>query len=205
MNDARPCLAGRFLSPYVRRVAVTMNHYEMPFERLILSAIGDEEEREKVNPVGRVPALILNETETLIDSIAILDYLDELADPKLRLTPPSGHKRRQMLYHLAIATGAIDRAMTANAERRRQDVDEQRLARLLRQTVQGFAVLETLIGDNDYFGGEKFGQSDITIVVGVSFIEHIFPGILALEKLPKLNDLTNRLEGLPAFMASFID
>ena len=73
MSEQLPCLVGRLLSPYVRRIAVTLNYYQMPFERLVLSAIDDEVERERINPVGRVPALILSDVETLIDSAAILD------------------------------------------------------------------------------------------------------------------------------------
>ncbi len=205
MNTPVPRLVGRFLSPYVRRVAVTMNIYGMQFERLILSAIGDEKEREKTNPVGRVPALILNEDETLIDSAAILDHLDELAGPKSALIPKSGPRRRKTLYQLAIATGAIDRAMAANAERRRDNVDEERLERLLRQSANGFAALEMELANNDYFGEPKPGQADVTIVIGKSFLEHIFPGTLLPDKLPNIFGLSDRLELLEAFSNAGID
>ena len=201
-----PCLVGRLLSPYVRRIAVTLNHYEMPYGRLVLSAIDDEAERERINPVGRVPAFVLSDDETLVDSNAILDYLDELAGASA-LVPRSGKSRRSTLYQLAIATGAIDRAMTANAERRRDPPDDQRLKRLLRQCANGFATLESLIEntDNNFFGGDKISQSDVTIVVGLTFVEHIFPGTLQPSNLPRLHALAERAEALPAFNSSPID
>lgn len=201
----RPCLLGRFLSPYVRRVAVTMNFYEMPFDRQIISAVGDEAARERANPVGRVPALILSEDETLVDSAAILDHLDECAGPERALTPPVGPERRRALYRLAIATGAIDRAMTANAERRRDHPEPERLARLLRQSTQGFAALENDLADRPYFDGDRIGQPDVTTGIGLTFVEHVFPGTLSQAVLPGLFGLTERLEALPAFMAAKID
>jgi len=204
MSKQYPCLVGRLLSPYVRRIAVTLNFYEMPYERLVLSAIDDEEERERINPVGRVPALILSDDETLVDSFAILDHLDEQAGSKA-LVPKSGLARRQALQHISIATGAIDRAMTANAERRRTPPDDERLKRLLRQCTRGFTALETLLGSESYFGGDKIGQADITIVVGITFVEHIFPGTLLRADLPNLFALAERAESLPAFSASKID
>ena len=200
-----PCLVGRLLSPYVRRIAVTLNLYNMPFERLIISAIDDEAVREKINPVGRVPAFVLSETETIVDSNAILDHLDELAGDD-SLIPKSGFPRRQTLHQLALATGAIDRAMGANAERRRQPPDDDRLKRQLRQCKNGFTTLETLLdSDAHYFGGDKIGQADVTIVVGMTFIEHIFPGTLPPAEMPKLHALAARLESLPAFCEAQID
>ena len=205
MNMQYPCLVGRLLSPYVRRIAVTLNLYNMPFERLIISAIDDEAVRERINPVGRVPAFVLSETETIVDSIAILDHLDELAGPD-SLTPQFGFPRRQTLYQLALATGAIDRAMGANAERRRKPPDDDRLKRQLRQCKNGFTTLETLLdADAEYFGGNKIGQADVTIVVGMTFIEHIFPGTLSAAELPRLHALAARSESLPAFSEAQID
>jgi len=204
MSAQLPCLVGRLLSPYVRRIAVTLNLYDMPFERLVLSAIDDEAERERINPVGRVPALILSDEETLVDSAAILDHLDELAG-KQSLVPPSGIARRKALYQLAVTTGAIDRAMTANAERRRTPPDDQRLTRLLRQCSSGFAAIEDLLVTDNFFGGEKIGQPDVTAVVGLTFVEHIFPGTLSPTELPKLHALAQRVELLPAFSNAQID
>jgi len=169
-----PCLVGRLLSPYVRRIAVTLNLYNMPFERLIISAIDDEAVREKINPVDA-------------------------------LLPQSGFPRRKALHQLALATGAIDRAMGANAERRRRPPDDDRLKRQLRQCKNGFTSLEALLDADAYFGGDKINQADVTIVVGMTFIEHIFPGTLPATELPKLHKLAAQVESLPAFSEAQID
>jgi len=202
-----PVLLGRFLSPYVRRVAVTLNHFGMAFERNIISAISDEQARERANPVGRVPALILASGETLIDSAAILDYLDELAGSDHALVPPNGEPRRTALRQIALATGAIDRAMAANAERRRPEPqhDPSRQERLLRQARQGFDALERDLDGSNWFDSMELGQADITAAIGFTFVNHIFPKTLRATTFPSLAVLTERCEALPAFEQAPID
>ena len=69
-------LYGQYDSPFVRRVAVAMNHYGMPFERRVLSVFQDFEAMLAVNPLGKVPVLEFDDGAVLADSRAILDYLD---------------------------------------------------------------------------------------------------------------------------------
>ncbi len=83
-------LVGQFDSPFVRRVAVTLHHYHMPYTRNPLSVFRNVEDMRRLNPLVRVPALILESGETLIDSGAIIDCLDEMAGPARALTPPMG-------------------------------------------------------------------------------------------------------------------
>ncbi len=65
----------------MRRVAVTLHHYHMPFERNTISVFSNAKKMQKINPLIRIPSLELASGEILIDSWAILDYLDELAGP----------------------------------------------------------------------------------------------------------------------------
>ena len=207
MSNNRHVLFGRFLSPYVRRVAVTLNIYGIEFEHKVISAVGDEAEREAINPVGRVPALQLPSGELLIDSAAMLDHLDEMANPAMSLTPPAGAARRSALRRLAIATGAIDRSMAANAERRRPVIqrDEARLHRLLRQARLGFDELDRDLGSKEFFDDQRIGQPDVTSAVGFAFLNHIFPAILQDEEFPNLIRQSLACEATAAFQNAQID
>ena len=102
MTGNKPLLYGKYLSPYVRRVGVSLHVLGISFERSIISAIDDEGKREAVNPVGRVPALQLETGEILVDSAAILDHYDEMVGPKLALVPAKGDGRRAALQLLAM-------------------------------------------------------------------------------------------------------
>ena len=90
-------LIGMFDSPFVRRVGISMNVLRMPFEHRNWSVGKDFELIRQFNPLGRVPALVQPDGDTLIDSAAILDFLDEAAGPERALLPHSGEPRREAL------------------------------------------------------------------------------------------------------------
>jgi glutathione S-transferase len=101
-----------FDSPFVRRVAVTMNLLGMTFEHRNWSVGKDFELIRQFNPLGRVPTLVQPDGEALIESNAILDWLDECAGPERALTPRSGKERREALRIMAVATGAAEKGVT---------------------------------------------------------------------------------------------
>ena len=70
-------LIGVNRSPYTRRVAITLAAYGVAYEQRCLSGFGNRDEVRRHNPLGRIPALVLDDGETLIDSGAIVDLLDE--------------------------------------------------------------------------------------------------------------------------------
>jgi len=105
------------------------------------------------------------------------------------------------------AVGAIERAMTANGERRRP-TDKQmpeRLDRLWRFTRQGLLALDRELGARTWFVGERMLQPDITAAVGLSFVRRVHPGLIGEGELPALARLTARCEALPVFQAAWID
>ena len=82
-------LIGRNLSPFVRRTAIVLNLLDLKYEQVGLSTADDMAEIAKHNPIVRVPAMILDDGEALLDSNAIIDHLLEVADPDNRLLPAS--------------------------------------------------------------------------------------------------------------------
>ena len=81
-------LVGQYDSPYTRRVAVSLGLLGFGFEHDTRSVFGDFDSMRKTNPLGRVPSLILPDGATLIDSAAILDWLDHQVGPGRALLPP---------------------------------------------------------------------------------------------------------------------
>ncbi len=88
-------LIGHYDSPYVRRAAVALTALGIPFTRNPLSVFSDAEALRRINPLGRVPALVLDDGEVVIDSAAILDYADQIVGPVRALVPPGGRERRR--------------------------------------------------------------------------------------------------------------
>jgi glutathione S-transferase len=83
-------LIGINRSPFTRRVAITLKIYDIPFEQRPLSGFGNRIEVRASNPLGRIPALVLDDGETLVDSGAIVDHLDEVYGRDRALTPAFG-------------------------------------------------------------------------------------------------------------------
>src|SRR6201996_8337425 len=110
-------LIGQYDSPFVRRVAIAMRLYGIPYEHRPWSTFGDADKIEPFNPLRRVPTLVLDDGEVLIESTVILDYLDEVAGSSRALIAEAGVSRRQALKTCALATGLNDKAVSLVYER----------------------------------------------------------------------------------------
>src|SRR3546814_15832526 len=103
-------LVRQFDSPFVRRVAISLRVLCFTYEHDKRSVFGDFDSMRRTNPLGCIPSLVLDaqdgkEGTVLIDSAAILDWLDEKVGPERALIPPAGPARRRALQILALEIG----------------------------------------------------------------------------------------------------
>jgi len=103
-------LIGQYDSPFVRRVAIAATLYGIAFEHRPWSTFGDGDRIAPFNPLRRVPTLVLDDNQVLIDSAYILDWLDEQAGDKA-LIARSGPDRQKAFYYIALATGFSDKCV----------------------------------------------------------------------------------------------
>ena len=87
------------------RLTVQYQVQEMLRAERIFEPAGIAEELAAYNPLRRVPTLVLDDGEVLIESFVILDYLDERIGPMKALIARSGEPRRKALKVSALATG----------------------------------------------------------------------------------------------------
>lgn len=197
-------LIGMFDSPFVRRVAVTLDLYGMAFEHQNWSVGKDFETIRAHNPLGRVPALILDDGEVLIDSAAILDHLDELAGPQA-LIARSGASRRAALRLMAIATGAADKGVVQLYERRfrpEEKVHEPWLERCRAQVEAGLGALEAHlrgVPEGAWMLDDRFGHADLTAACAFTFL---YDAGMVAGTYPRLRALTDRVEAMPEMAAT---
>ena len=198
-------LIGRYSSPFVRRVAVTMQHYGMAYEHHSVMPFGaGRGQVARLNPIARVPVLRLDDGEMLVDSAAILDHLDEVAGPEHALVPANGKARRRVLALLAIALGSNEKLATALYERhfRPKELWHQPWIEACEGQVRdGYLWLEEQF-TGPWFTGQAMSQADLTVAVFWSFGMAKRPGIFAKLACPKLRVLSERLEATPAFKAA---
>ena len=79
-------LIGYLDSPFVRRVAVSAQYLGIPYEHRELSIFREFEEFRAINPLVKVPTLICDDGQTLVDSTLIIDYLESIAGKSLMPT-----------------------------------------------------------------------------------------------------------------------
>ncbi len=195
-------LVGQYDSPYVRRVAVSLTLLGLPFERSPLSVFGDAAAMREINPLGRVPSLVLDDGEVLVDSAAILDHLDEVAGPGKALMPAKGAERRHALQIIALANGAMDKTIAIGYEQLLRPPALIHQPWIDRNTIQretALDALEVLVPDHGWFGGDRLMQPDITVAAALGYIRFRSNIAGAVSNLPKLSRLSNEAEALPAF------
>jgi glutathione S-transferase len=197
-------LVGQYDSPFVRRVAVTLHHYHMPFTRNPLSVFSNAADIQKINPLIRVPALILEDGETLIDSGAIIDYLDERAGPARALMPPHGAERRRVLQATALSTGVIEKLLATFFERhfhRGKALSKSYESRLLAQIAASLDRLEHDCG-TPWFFDSRMTQADVTIGCMLAYAKMRAPDTFPPNKFPKLHALSAHCEMRDEFVAA---
>jgi len=193
-------LVGQYDSPYVRRVGVSLRVLGFDYTHDMRSVFGDFDDMRRTNPVGRIPSLVLDDGETLIDSGAILDWLDECVGPAQALVPASGAARRRCLQLVALATGAIDKAGASGYERliRPSAYRWPEWTQRCRTQVAGALAALAAV---DWPTGSTIDQAQITTVCMLRYVEMTDPELLRPH--PALIALAARLEALPAFAATY--
>ncbi len=203
-------LIGQYDSPFVRRVAVTLQHYDMPYERQVISVYDDFERVLAVNPLGKAPALQLDSGEILFDSQMILDHLDEAAGPERALTPPGGTARRRVLRRIAVALGMAEKAVALRVELFRRapgTTDPAWADRLEQQIMTSLGWLEgespgATESAGPWFSGGRMMQDDVTAAVAHCFLVNKLPELMTRQACPDLERLAARCEALPCFQAA---
>ena len=75
-------LVGSRTSPFVRKVRVLLAEKGLPFELLEDNAWNAATTVPRYNPLNKVPALVLDDGESIYDSSVITEYLDALPGPR---------------------------------------------------------------------------------------------------------------------------
>ena len=195
-------LVGQYDSPYTRRVAVSLHMLGFAFEHDTRSVFGDFDSMRTTNPLGRVPSLILDDGTTMIDSAAILDWLDQQVGPVRALLPGGGAERQHALQRLALATGTIDKVMGIGYERL---VRPERyrwpdwIVRCRTQSEGGLAALAAYSWPSD----ARVDQTWITTACMMRYVRLAVPELLPRGRYPALDAVSDRCEALPAFKATY--
>ena len=200
--ETQVILIGQYDSPYVRRTAISLRVLGIAYEHDTRSVFGDFDAMRQVNPLGRIPSLQLNDGTVLVDSAAILDWLDESVGPQRALLPRSGIARRDALQRMALATGVIDKIGAANYEQMIRPSAHRWPEWIGRCIVQGTGGLDAL-ACLSWPADAPIDQAQITTACALRYVTLTSPELMPLGRYPSLEALSARCEARPEFKATF--
>lgn len=189
-------LIGQYDSPFVRRVAIAMRIYGVDFEHRPWSVFGDADKLSAYNPLRRVPTLLRPDGAILIESYAILDWLDEQAGQNA-LLPRSGETRRAQLHVCALGTGLAEKSVALLYERVLHDqispLWSDRCRTQIAETLARLEGMRAESGGNFWFGS-SMGHADIAVACALRFTREAHPDLFDPATTPLLAALSDRCE-----------
>ena len=195
-------------SSYTRRVAIAMALYGMAFVHRAWSVGRDFDLIRQYNPLGRAPTLVLDDGEVLTESAMMLDYLDDAVGPQRALMPSTGLARRDAQRLIALATGAIDKAVLIVLERIFRPAEMHSELWLSRCRVQVEGALHELDkacaarAAHDWLIGDAMTHADISVACFTTHLREALP--LDLAPWPALRAHVDRCEALEVFRNHYI-
>src|SRR3954463_561775 len=110
-------LIGQYDSPFVRRVAIALKTYGLNYQHKPWSTFGDADKISKINPLRRVPTLVMEDHTVFTESGAILAVLDDMVGPARASLARRGQDGRDLLRIAAFAAGVADKGVSLLYER----------------------------------------------------------------------------------------
>ena len=198
-------LIGMLDSPYVRRVAISLQLLGLAFEHRSLSVFLTFEQFRAINPVVKAPTLVCDDGTVLMDSTIILDYAEALAAPR-SLMPPGLAERRTALRTIGLALAACEKSVQLFYERSLRPPEKQHepwAARVLGQMHAAYGELETELAQRPHPGGtQRIGAAEVATAVSWQFTVRALPATIKDAAYPRLRALCAWAEQLPEFLAA---
>ncbi|MGZ0715538.1 glutathione S-transferase family protein [Pseudomonas palleroniana] len=192
-------LIGMLDSPYVRRVAISLDLYGVDFTHEALSVFSTYTEFAQINPVVKAPTLVLDDGTVLMDSSLILDYLETLAPADKKLLPQSPAARARDLQLLGLALAACEKSVQIVYERNLRPAEKQHapwLERVSGQLLAAFGLLDKHLGQA---ADNAISQASLTAAVAWSFSQFTVPSVVKADAFANLQRHAEQLEQHPAF------
>lgn len=194
-------LVGMLDSPFVRRVAISLDILGVPFDHDAVSVFSTFARFQAINPVVKAPTLICDDGEVLMDSSLILQFVEATtggatlwATDRLALQ----HEFRAVGLGLAACEKSVQIAYEQNLR-----PPEARYApwleRLTGQLLAAYAALELDVARRPAVFAAGPNQAAITAAVAWQFTQAMLPGVVPAAFHPGLAALSARLESTAPF------
>ncbi len=193
-------LIGTLTSPYVRKARVVLAEKKIEYDFEIDSPWNADSAVPGFNPLGKVPALVLDDDTVLFDSRVIVEYLDNVT-PNNKLMPAPNRERTLVKRWEALADGICDAAALAFLEGKRPAKlqDKSWVARQRTKITQSLEFMSEELGENAFCMGTHLSLADLAVACALGYLAFRFPDIEWQEAHPNLARLYEKLMQRPSF------
>jgi glutathione S-transferase len=199
-------LIGMLDSPYVRRVAISLQLLGLRFEHRSLSVFSTFEQFRKINPVVKAPSFICDDGEVLMDSTLIIEYDEALAAGRRSLVPVSVDERQHALREIGLALAACEKSVQIIYERKLRPAEklhEPWISRVTGQLLAAYRLLEVdLIARPLAVTSATINQAGVSVATAWHFTRQMLPEIARAADFPVLHEFSAKAEALPEFLAA---
>jgi glutathione S-transferase len=197
-------LIGSLTSPYVRKVRIVMIEKGLQYTWCPEDIASPDSKISEVNPLGKIPCLVLPSGEALFDSSVIVDYLDTLSAVSL-LIPEDPLARARVKTWEALADGLLDASILVRNEEtwpKRKDSERCQawIDRQMKKIHDSLAAMEKALEGRATCEGGLFTLADIAVGCAVGYLDLRFPSHAWKEHHPNLARLQDQLSQRPSFI-----
>jgi len=195
-------LIGQYDSSFVRRVGIALRLYDLPFEHRTWSVFSDKDKIRPLNPLMRVPTLVLDDEDVLFDSHLIIAHLESIVPHERSLWPATEPDRHRALKIVGLATGLADKGVSLFYETvLHKDVSPVWVERCRAQIAGALSMLEEDREEKQHenWFGDRIGHADIAAACAIRHVTESLPDVVAMQDYPALRAHCDRLEALPLF------
>jgi glutathione S-transferase len=189
-------LIGSLASPFVRKARIAFLEKKIDIELALEDVWSPESTLQSLNPVGKVPTLVLDDGSVFYDSSVIVEYADTLS-PVGHLIPSSGKERAIVKTWEALADGILEAAVLTRLERtwgpRGQNISQEWINRQLDKIHVGLKSISDDLGSNPWCYNNQFGLADIAVGTVCGYLLFRFPEIKWQDEFPNLNAFYKKL------------
>ena len=191
-------------SPFVRKVRVIAHEKSIATEYVVERPNVQGSRIPQLNPLGKIPVLLLDDGEAIYDSVVIGDYLEGLK-PEPRLVPQALADRIAVKRYEALGDGVAELAVTISHDFGPMNDPERRAAWMPRQhekLSRALALYAAQIEGREWLHAASFGLADICAGYALSYVDQVLPEVKWRTQHPRLAAYADRLMARPSFRST---
>ena len=187
-------LIGSHTSPFARKVRIVLAEKKMEYDFVIDSPWLEDSKVPNINPLGKIPVLLLDDETALFDSRVIVEYIDSVT-PNNKLFPAPNRERIEVKRWEAVADGICDAAATAflEAKRLKKEQSVGWIERQREKVTRGLEFMSEQLGEKSFCMGTHFSLADIAVGTALGYLAFRFADINWQETHPNLARLYAKL------------